>query len=221
MHVAIIMDGNGRWAKEHQTTIVKGHKAGALSAKTITQHAFKKGIETLTLYAFSSENWKREEGWLNQFFQLIYWYIKEDLQELFENDIRLKIIGDISNFPFDLKNLLILLQERTQNHKKMTLCLALGYGGRDEIVRAIKALTEQEKLNLTEDLFKGKLDTGEIPYPDLLIRTSGEKRLSNFLLWQIAYTELYFSNKLWPDFCPDDFDEALRNFTKRERRFGA
>ena len=219
MHVAIIMDGNGRWANQRNIPSIEGHRAGAKTAKTIIEHAMQCGVDYLTLYTFSSENWKRPQVWLQDFFKLLKWSIDHELKDLLTYQIRLRVIGDISHFPYVLQHLLKSIQDQTASHTKMTVCLALGYGGRDELIRAIKKIDNAHEL--TEEMFCAKLDTSNMPDPDLLIRTSGEKRLSNFLLWQLAYTELYFSKKLWPDFSCQDFDEALQDFDQRQRRFGA
>lgn len=219
MHVAIIMDGNGRWANQRNIPSIEGHRAGAKTAKKIIEHALQCDVNYLTLYTFSSENWKRPQVWLQDFFKLFKWSIDHELKDLLTHQIRLRIIGDISGFPYVLQHLLRSIQDQTASHTKMTVCLALGYGGRDELIRAIKKIDNVREL--TEEMFCAKLDTSDMPDPDLLIRTSGEKRLSNFLLWQLAYTELYFSKKLWPDFSCQDFDEALQDFDQRQRRFGA
>lgn len=221
-HIAIIMDGNGRWAKSKGRLRIFGHKSGVKSVKETVEAAAKVGVEYLTLYAFSNENWGRPEKETNALMNLLISAIKKETKSLMKNDIRLSTIGEINKLP---KNCFLQLEEsvkRTKNNQKMTLILALSYSSTWEIINAIKNIINDNKKSceITEDLFAQYLSTRNVPNPELLIRTSGEKRISNFLLWQIAYSELYFSNKLWPDFGGDDLFEAILDYQKRERRFG-
>ncbi|MBK8490126.1 MAG: isoprenyl transferase [Saprospirales bacterium] len=225
-HIAIIMDGNGRWAKQHGKPRVFGHRNGVKAVRETTEAAAELGIKYLTLYAFSTENWKRPKMEVNALMTLLVETIKNEIETLNKNDIRLHAIGDIAKLP---KKSYIALQqgiEITKNNQRMTLILALNYSAKWEILEATRQLALQAKSGLLqpeaidEDVFAGALSTKGIPDPELLIRTSGESRISNFLLWQIAYSELYFTPTLWPDFRKDHLYQAIIDFQHRERRFG-
>ncbi|UKK85718.1 polyprenyl diphosphate synthase [Sphingopyxis sp. BSN-002] len=217
-HVAIIMDGNGRWAKKRFLPRVAGHKAGVEAVRTIVRAAGDLGIEAMTLYAFSSENWKRPEDEVNDLMGLMKRFILSDLDEFAANDVRLKVIGNWRALAPDVVALIENALERTAGNKRTTLAVALNYGAQDELVRAARAAAAAGEI--TAEAIEANLDTADMPPLDLLIRTSGEERLSNFLLWQSAYAELYFTEKLWPDFAPADLAAALDHFARRERRYG-
>jgi undecaprenyl diphosphate synthase len=217
-HVAIIMDGNGRWAKKRFLPRVAGHKAGVEAVRTIVRAAGGLGIEAMTLYAFSSENWKRPEEEVSDLMGLMKRFILSDLEEFAANDVRLKIIGNWRALAPDVVELIEKALDRTAGNTRTTLAVALNYGAQDEIVRAATAAAAAGEI--TAEAIEAHLDTADMPPLDLLIRTSGEVRLSNFLLWQSAYAELYFTDKLWPDFGPADLQAALDHFARRERRYG-
>lgn len=217
-HVAIIMDGNGRWAQKRFLPRVAGHRAGVEAVRKIVRAAGEMGLEALTLYAFSSENWKRPEGEVNDLMGLMKKFLLSDLDEFVANDIRLKIIGDWRGLAPDVVALLEDALDRTSGNKRTTLAVALNYGGQDELVRAAKAAAASGEISA--DSIAAHLDTADLPPLDLLIRTSGEVRLSNFLLWQCAYAELYFTDRLWPDFTAADLKLALEHFARRDRRYG-
>ncbi|QKF83290.1 di-trans,poly-cis-decaprenylcistransferase [Halarcobacter ebronensis] len=219
-HIAIIMDGNGRWAKERNLKRTAGHEEGAKRVRDITTHCAKIGVEYLTLYAFSTENWNRPKLEVEYLMKLLEKYLKNELQVYLDNGIKFKAIGDISKFSKSLQNIIKTTQEQTSQGKNLTQILALNYGSQDEILRAIKKLNE-EKLEITKENFENCLDTAGVPDVDMLIRTSGEIRLSNYLLWQNAYAELFFVNTFWPEFSPRDLDDLISDFNLRERRFGA
>ncbi|WP_293646679.1 polyprenyl diphosphate synthase [Sphingopyxis sp. RIFCSPHIGHO2_12_FULL_65_19] len=217
-HVAIIMDGNGRWAKKRLLPRVAGHKAGVEAVRTIVRAAGDLGIEAMTLYAFSSENWKRPEEEVNDLMGLMKRFILSDLDEFAANDVKLKVIGDWRALAPDVVALIDNAIERTAGNKRTTLAVALNYGAQDELVRAANAAAASGAV--TAEAIEANLDTADMPPLDLLIRTSGEVRLSNFLLWQSAYAELYFTDILWPDFKPADLKAALDHFARRDRRYG-
>jgi undecaprenyl diphosphate synthase len=217
-HVAIIMDGNGRWAKKRFLPRVAGHKAGVEAVRTIVRAAGDLGIEAMTLYAFSSENWKRPEEEVSDLMGLMKRFILSDLDEFAANDVKLKVIGNWRALAPDVVALIENALERTSGNKRTTLAVALNYGAQDELVRAAKAAAETGEIS--EASIEANLDTADMPPLDLLIRTSGEVRLSNFLLWQSAYAELYFTDRLWPDFTPADLKAALDHFARRDRRYG-
>ena len=223
-HIAIIMDGNGRWAKRKNLPTIAGHKAGAEAARRVTEAATKKGVEYLTLYTFSSENWRRDERWINELFGLLEWYLKNEISYLHKSNVRLKTIGDRTRLPVKIQKLLEKAEEKTNDNTGITIVLALSYSGRDEIVRAVNKIIKDAKSgtldSITDTSFEQYLDTYNIPDPDLFIRTSGEKRISNYLLWQISYTELVFDDVLWPDFTEEHFEKAIYEFQNRERRYG-
>jgi undecaprenyl diphosphate synthase len=218
------MDGNGRWAKKNNVATIAGHKAGASAARAVTKAAAAKGVEFLTLYAFSSENWRRNESWLTEFFGLLTWYLENEVEALHKNNVRIKAIGDRQLLPKKIQTLLTTAEAKTQNNTKITVTLALSYSGRNEIVRAVNQIIQGAKDGsidqITEESFASFLDTNGVPDPDLLIRTSGEQRISNYMLWQLAYTEFVFDDILWPDFTAEHFEKALYAYTNRERRYG-
>lgn len=218
-HIAIIMDGNGRWAKKRNKSRIEGHKAGIKSVKEVVEVSRKLGIKFLTLYAFSKENWGRPKEEVYALMNLLYGYLGSEYKRLMKHRIKLKVIGNIYDLPKYVQRRLLSIMRKTEKNDGMTVTLALSYSGRDEILRAVnKAL--KEKKEISEDEFRKFLDTAEIPDPDFLIRTSGEMRISNFLLYQIAYTELYITKVYWPDFRKDEFYKAIIDYQKRERRFG-
>lgn len=225
-HIAIIMDGNGRWARKRLLNRINGHRKGMDAVKAVVTAARKIGVKYLTLYAFSTENWKRPPEEIKALMTLLGKYLKSELQMMMDNDIKLVSVGKIEDIPGRERDILQETMEKTANNKGMVLNLALSYGGRDEIVASAKILAmkvkngELEPHEIREDCFKENLLTAGIPDPDLLIRTSGEMRLSNFLLWQSAYTELYFTDTLWPDFGKEDLLLAVKDYQSRERRFG-
>jgi len=225
-HVAIIMDGNGRWAKKRGLPRVAGHRAGADSVKHIVKSCDKLGIKFLTLYAFSSENWSRPEKEVKALMELLEKFLKERLPEMLEDNVRLKAIGRLDMLPKSVRDELNRAIEKTADNTAVTMTLALSYGGREEIVDAAKKLAKAAvagELNpddISNESFADQLYTADVPDPDLLIRTSGELRLSNFLLWQLSYAEIVITEKLWPDFRHDQLVAAVEEFSKRDRRFG-
>ena len=225
-HVAIIMDGNGRWAKKKGFLRAIGHENGVDALRRAATTCAEIGVSYLTVYAFSSENWNRPKKEVNALMSLLVSSLKKELKTLVENDIRLNAIGNLDSLPGKCQRELSEVMEKTDGHKHMTLTLALSYGSKEEILGAAKTLALRVKRgeldvdDIDADMFSSSLYTKGMPDPDLLIRTSGESRISNFMLWQIAYSELYFSDKLWPDFGKEDFYEALLNYQNRERRFG-
>lgn len=222
-HVAIIMDGNGRWAKSRNLPRVEGHKAGAKSVREVVETCARLGIKFLSLYAFSKENWKRPRSEITTLWKLLEDYLKKDYKVLVKNQLRLKVIGQREALPTAVRRELERVESLTKDNDRMTIILALNYGGRAEIVEAVKKLYQDNSSDmdsLDEDRFSRYLFTAEIPDPDLLIRTSGEMRISNFLLWQIAYSEIWITPAFWPDFRKIHLLQALVDFQKRERRFG-
>jgi undecaprenyl diphosphate synthase len=218
VHLAIIMDGNGRWAKKRGLKRVEGHKKGAEVVKEITTYcANNPEIDVLTLYAFSTENWKRPKMEVEFLMKLLDNWLKKELNTYIENDVKFETIGDISKFSNSLKKRIEYTKEITKNNKKLTQVLALNYGARDEITRAVKKLINDNK-EITPENIQKNLDISRDV--DLLIRTSGEIRVSNFLLWQIAYAEMFFTHTLWPDFTSEELEKIIKEFKKRERRFG-
>lgn len=225
-HVAIIMDGNGRWAKQRRLPRIAGHKVGMDSVREIITLSKEIGINVLTLYAFSRENWKRPQKEVSALMGLLKEYLRREMKTMIERGIRLRAIGEIEKLPFEARKIINETIEKTSKNKDLILNVALSYGGRSEIIEAVKnALRDIERGNLSldnlnETLFENYLETSGLPDPDLLIRTSGEKRISNFLLWQSAYTEFYFTDTLWPDFRKKDMLLAIIDYQQRERRFG-
>lgn len=225
-HVAIIMDGNGRWASQRNLPRIAGHRAGAKSVQEVIKAAKESGVKILTLYTFSTENWKRPKHEVQALFKLLENYIDTQADTLAKNNIRLSIIGRLEGLPDGVRNKLNVIMEKTKDNTALTLNLALNYGARTEIVDAVRAIATDcvsKKIrpeDIDEKSFSGYLYTKNLPDPDLLIRTSGEMRLSNFLLWQLSYSELYISKKLWPDFKRSDFLKAVKEYQSRQRRYG-
>jgi undecaprenyl diphosphate synthase len=226
-HIAIIMDGNGRWAKERGLPRLEGHRAGAESVREVMEACIELGVDYLTLYAFSSENWNRPESEIKALMSLLDRFLKEKAKDLDERKIRLLAIGQLDRLPKKTRDLLDGIQARTANYTRMTLVLALSYGSREEIVGAARSLAADAvsgKISPEEidcKLFASRLHTADIPDPDLLVRTSGEMRVSNFLLWQISYAEMVILKKFWPDFRQADLFESVKEYQRRHRRFGA
>ncbi len=225
-HIAIIMDGNGRWAKKRGLPRIFGHKRGVQVVKEIVTACREIGIQVLTLYAFSTENWRRPSKEVRVLMDLLYNYLDSELNDMLTNNIALRAIGDISRLPDRARNKLLNTMEETSGNDGMILNLALSYGGRDEILRAVRKIArevEDKKISLQDislDTISEHLDTSGLPDPDLVIRTSGEYRLSNFLLFQAAYSEIYITPILWPDFNRNELEKALQDYARRERRFG-
>lgn len=225
-HLAIIMDGNGRWARQKSLSRIEGHIKGIQSVRTVVTTCRELGIEFLTLYAFSIENWRRPVNEVSALMGLLQRYLRKELDKMLENNIRLRAIGDINSLPPDAHDTLIDTVEKTAHCDGMVLTLALSYSGRDEIIRAFRRLVADIKNKrirpeeISEETLSNYLSTKDIPDPDLLIRTSGEYRISNFLLWEMAYTEIYVTETLWPEFEKEDLIKALLNYQSRERRFG-
>lgn len=225
-HIAIIMDGNARYAKSKSLPIKVGHKIGSDNVQKIANNCIEIGVKYLTIYAFSSENWNRPKEEVDYLMSLLYEYLSKESQELIESGIKIVVSGNLNSVEEKLKNKIRQVEELSKNNSKLTLSVAFSYGARQEIVDAVKkiaiAVNNQEIIidDIDEDLFKKHLYHPEIPDPDLLIRTAGDLRISNFLLWQIAYTELYFSEKFWPEFDKFELIKAINNFNKRERRYG-
>ena len=222
-HVAIIMDGNNRWASERNLPGVAGHQKGVERAREAVEFAVKKGISTLTIFAFSSENWGRPSEEVNLLMKLLNSALEEQVPNLIENSVQLNFIGDLSQFDEDLLEQMKNSEELTlcnEEEKKLDLVVAASYGGRWDIVNAFNKLNESSKQNITENDLTSLLSTSKFKDPDLCIRTGKEQRISNFLLWQLAYTELYFPEILWPDFDDDEFEKALSEYSSRTRRFG-
>ncbi len=222
-HIGIIMDGNGRWAQMRGLSRVEGHRQGARRTKDIIDAAGSIGVEVLTLYAFSIENWKRPEEEVKTLMSLLEHYLTVEIEELIrQRSIVFRMIGDRERLPEQIRDLIVEVEHRTENNTGLTLVPAVSYGGRDEIVRAMRAMCRDNITGdgITEETIGDYLDTRGFPAVDLVIRTSGEKRTSNFLLWQSAYAEFYFTDTLWPDFTRDEFFIAVGDYQKRERRFG-
>ena len=225
-HLAIIMDGNGRWAAKRGLPRSMGHRKGAEVVKEITRAAGELGIEFLTLYAFSTENWKRSEDEVQTLMGLLRDYLKSDLKEVQENNVRIRFIGEREMLDADIVQKMAEIEAETLKNTGMTLCIALSYGSRQEIIHAVKktaALVKEGDISLNDidaKLFSDMLYTKDIPDPDLVLRTSGEQRISNYLLWQIAYSEFYFTDVLWPDFNKKLLEDIIAEFNKRERRYG-
>ena len=225
-HVAIIMDGNGRWARMRSLPRVAGHKAGVNVVKEIVKHSSRVDLPYLTLFAFSTENWLRPKDEVDELMNLLNFYLEKELPKAFEDNIRFIVSGRVTNIPLNIREKIYTAINNSKNNTGMTLNLALSYGGREEIIDAIKNIIDAYKnksidpQNFNEESFARYLYNPELPDIDLLIRTSGEKRISNFMLWKLAYTELYFTDTLWPDFTTVEFDEAIDVYLKRRRRFG-
>jgi undecaprenyl diphosphate synthase len=225
-HIAIIMDGNGRWAKKHLLSRIKGHEKGSEAVRTIVRACRKFGITYLTLYAFSTENWQRPQSEIDALMTLLIKFLRSEQSELLENDIRLHGIGQIGRLPPAVQEALHETMNLTKNNSALQLNLALSYGGRAELVHMAREIAKKSKSGaidpdtITSEIVAEHLYTKGIPDPDLLIRTGGEMRISNFLLWQIAYCEIYVTSTFWPDFGQDEFYEILKDYQRRERRFG-
>ncbi|CAO3355766.1 isoprenyl transferase [Azospirillum sp. 11R-A] len=226
-HVAIIMDGNGRWAKARGLPRTAGHKKGVDAVRRTVEAARELGIGTLTIFSFSSENWRRPEEEISDLMGLLRFYLRSEVAELHRGGVRLRVIGDRTRLSEDINRLIDNAEALTRDNRTMTLVVALSYGSRLEIVHAARRLAEEVAAgrlspeSIDEDALSARLYTSDIPDPDLIIRTSGEKRISNFLLWQAAYAELVFVDTLWPDFTKRDLEAAIEEFHRRERRFGA
>ena len=225
-HIAIIMDGNGRWAKLKGLLRYKGHESGSKAVREVVEGCAEIGIENLTLYAFSTENWKRPEREVSLLMKLLVSSLKKEITLLQENEIKLNAIGNLKKLPASVYKELMKAIDETKNNTRLTLTLALSYGSREEIIKTVQEISDKVKNNLIsprdidETVINNHLYTQNLPDVDLLIRTSGEQRISNFMLWQIAYAELYFTNVLWPDFTKTHLFEALLDYQNRERRFG-
>ena len=225
-HVAIILDGNGRWAKSKGMPRNYGHTKGAKNVEVICEDAYHMGIQYLTLYAFSTENWNRPDTEVEALMKLLATYLKNCIKRADKNNMRIRVIGDISRLDTKFQNTIRELEEATKKNTGLNLQIALNYGSRDEMIRAIKKMVKDhdagklETEDITEECFSSYLDTGDIPDPDLLIRTSGEQRLSNYLLWQLAYSEFYFTPVPWPDFSKAELEKAVEAYNQRDRRYG-
>ena len=226
-HIAIIMDGNGRWAKSRRLPRLAGHKEGINSVRKITRICGEIGVDVLTLYTFSTENWSRPKAEVSALMKLLLKSIKEEVKELHKNNVRFTTIGDLSKLPDSTRDGIENGIKKTENNTGLNLVLALNYGSRQEILNAVESIANcvqdgtLDPKNIDEEIFTSFLDTRSLSDPDLLIRTSGELRLSNFLLWQLAYTEIFFEKKLWPDFKKNDYKKILRKFKSLKRNFGA
>ena len=225
-HVAIILDGNGRWAKKRGLPRTMGHREGCKAVEQTVEDAARLGIKYLTVYAFSTENWKRSAEEVGTLMQLVRYYMKRLLKIAKANNVRVRMIGERSRFDDDIIEGINRLEEETKENTQMTFTIAVNYGSRDEITRAVRHMLRDCQAGtlspeqVSEETISGYLDTKEIPDPDLLIRTSGEERLSNFLLWQLAYSEFYFTDVLWPDFNKEELEKAIEKYNSRDRRFG-
>ncbi len=225
-HIAIIMDGNGRWAKKRGLPRNAGHTQGGKTVEEICDAAYRLGVKYMTLYAFSTENWNRPQDEINALMKLLRDYMKNCVKQAEKHKMKVRVIGDISRLDADLQESIRVLEKESANNTGLRFQIALNYGARDELLRAVKAVASEvaegtQKLEeLSEQTISDRLDTAGLPDPDLLIRTSGEQRLSNFLLWQLAYTEFYFTDVLWPDFSRDDLIDAIEYYNTRERRYG-
>jgi undecaprenyl diphosphate synthase len=225
-HIAVIMDGNGRWAKEHGLARNVGHARGSKNVERVCEAAWNMGVEYLTVYAFSTENWKRPKAEVEALMKLLRNYMKSSIKKAKKNNMRIRIIGDLSPLEEDLQDSILELIEATKDHTGLNFTIAINYGSRDEILRGIRSITEDcltgkvTPAKIDEELFSSYLDTRDLPDPELLIRTSGEYRLSNYLLWQLAYTEFYFASVHWPDFTKEELELAIKYYNQRERRYG-
>ena len=225
-HVAIILDGNGRWAKKKHLPRNMGHVQGSKTVERIIEDAYDLGIKYLTVYAFSTENWKRPKDEVDALMKLLRDYLKKCIKRANKNNMKVRVIGDVSGLSQDLQDKIRQLEEASKDNTGINFTIALNYGSRDEMVRAMKHMAEDiqsgriQKEDITEASFQNYLDTRDLPDPDLMIRTSGEERLSNFMLWQLAYTEFYFTDVLWPDFNKKELKKAIEYYNGRDRRFG-
>lgn len=225
-HIAIIMDGNGRWAKEKGKFRIFGHKNGVKAVREVSEACAEVGVEHLTLYAFSTENWSRPKAEVNALMELLVATIHAEVKTLMKNDIRLQAIGDLTSLPASCLKVLNKAIDKTSENKRMNLILALSYSAKWDIIQSVKSIAKKVKdhkiaiEDIDEQLFSSQLSTHKWPHPELLIRTSGEQRISNFLLWELAYSEFYFTSTLWPDFTKEDLYKAIVDYQQRERRFG-
>lgn len=225
-HIAIIMDGNGRWAKKRKLPRTMGHKAGVETIRRVLKEADKLGVKYMTLYAFSTENWKRPKDEVSALMKLLVQYLRQEINELHKNGVKINVLGDISKLPKECQEEIEKSVIKTQNNTGIVMNIALNYGGRDEILRAIKLISDDiekgiiKSSEIDQNIFEDYLYTKGIPDPDIIIRPSGEQRLSNFLLWQCAYSEFWYSDICWPDFKETDLHKAIYDFQKRDRRFG-
>ncbi|HFC53281.1 MAG TPA: isoprenyl transferase [Gammaproteobacteria bacterium] len=225
-HVAIIMDGNGRWARQRRMPRIAGHRAGVKSVRRVLEQCLEYGIEALTVFAFSTENWRRPQKEVGLLMDLFLTSLEREVQRLHQHDVRVRIIGDRSRFPAKLQNRIAEAERLTAGNSALTFTIAANYGGRWDITQAVRRLAESVERGelragqISEELLQGYLELADLPEPDLFIRTGGEQRVSNFLLWQLAYTEFYFTDTLWPDFDKESFLAATESFAARERRFG-
>lgn len=219
-HIAIIMDGNGRWAKSKFLPRFIGHTNGVKTVKNIVELTRKLNIKVLTLYAFSTENWQRPKEEISGLISLLMTYLKSEIDFMIKNKISFRVLGDISKFPAEVQDEIINVCNKTKDNKDLILNIALNYGARQEIIQAFEALYRENIAHPTEEDISNRLYTKDLPDPDLLIRTSGEMRISNFLLWQISYSEIYVTDVLWPDFSKEEFYKAILEYQKRNRRFG-
>ncbi len=225
-HIAIILDGNGRWAKKKHLPRNMGHVQGSKTVERIIEDAHDLGVKYLTVYAFSTENWKRPQDEVDALMKLLRDYLKNCIKRANKNNMKVRVIGDVTGLSQDLQEKIAELEEASKNNTGINFTIALNYGSRDEMVRAMKQMTADvqagrlKQEEITEDIFCNYLDTKELPDPDLMIRTSGEERLSNFMLWQLAYTEFYFTDVLWPDFNKKELKKAIEYYNGRDRRFG-
>ncbi len=220
-HIAVIMDGNGRWAQSRGLPRVAGHYEGVKRAEELVQHCIEVGVEYLTFFTFSTENWKRPEEEVWTLFELFKSYMNSRQEEFIRMGVNIRFIGRRDRLPKDLVKLMERIEESTKNLNTIKVCLAVDYGGRDDIVRAVNKVLRMGPIKLNEENFSSFLDTSCMPDPDLLIRTAGERRISNFLLWNLAYTELYFTDVYWPDFTREEFLKALEDYSRRRRKFGS
>jgi len=225
-HVAIIMDGNGRWAQKKGSARIVGHKAGVETVRSVIQTCVEKGIEVVTLFAFSSENWRRPEKEVSLLMSLFLMALQREVKKLHKNDVQLRIIGDVSAFDKKIQDQIIKAEALTKDNKTLVLNIAANYGGQWDITQAVKSIAKKVEAGeikseeITPELISQNLSMSDLPEPDLFIRTGGEERISNFLIWQLAYSELYFTDTLWPDFDRKEFELALESFSGRQRRFG-
>ena len=219
-HVAIIMDGNGRWGIKHKQSRNAGHRAGLNTVDLIINHCINHKIEFLTLYTFSSENWKRPKNEVTFLFKLLENFLKKKFNKIIKKDVKLKFIGELSKLPINLQKLIKLSEKKTFNKKTLQVNIALNYGSKIELINTIKKI-KQKKITINEKNIDNNLYTKHLPNPDILIRTGDTRRLSNFLLWQLSYTEIFFEKKLWPDFSGKDFDKIINKFKSTKRNFGS
>ena len=225
-HVAIIMDGNGRWAQKKGSARIVGHKAGVETVRSVIQTCVEKGIEVVTLFAFSSENWRRPEKEVSLLMSLFLMALQREVKKLHKNDVQLRIVGDVSAFDKKIQDQIIKAEALTKDNKTLVLNIAANYGGQWDITQSVKTIAKKVEAGeikaeeITSELISENLSMSDLPEPDLFIRTGGEERISNFLIWQLAYSELYFTDTLWPDFDRKEFELALESFSSRQRRFG-